>query len=198
MRGIGITDASKQNKADAMRIAAILRGAGCASRHTKHGKAWRTVTPDEVSPEVSPGVVIKSVNEFNDLKKGDTSTPVLPQTLHAPARPARVTRAGAHAHEWGENAVEVSPGAKPLKPNGEGVMTPAVTPAVTPAWAADWPTWDGRCGADPDCIREWIALAGGGYARRTATLPTACREHPEALKRLLSHITLQAWTVDWT
>jgi hypothetical protein len=66
------------------------------------------------------------------------------------------------------------------------------------AWAADWPTWDGRCGADPAAIREWIALAGGTSAGRLATLPASCREHPAALKRLLSHITLQAWKVDWT
>jgi putative DNA primase/helicase len=58
MRGIGIADTSKHTKAEAMRIAAILRDAGYASRHTKHGKAWRKVTPAEVSPEVSPGVVI--------------------------------------------------------------------------------------------------------------------------------------------
>jgi hypothetical protein len=85
MRGIGIVDTSKHTKAEAMRIAAILRDAGCASRHTEHGKAWRRLTPAERCQEVSAGVVSPFVNDFNDIQKTDTSTPDFAQTLHARA-----------------------------------------------------------------------------------------------------------------
>jgi hypothetical protein len=134
------------------------------------------VTPDEVSPGLSsglsPGFVTTSPNDFNDIQKGDTSTPVLPQTLHAHARTARVTRAGAHVN-LGENEAEVSPGSKPLKPNGGMVSdTSVTTQAVTPPWT-DWAAWRSRCAREPDAHLAWLAAAGGTVHDGVARLPKA-------------------------
>jgi predicted P-loop ATPase len=196
LKALHLVDASKRDDKATKRVVRILRTNGFTPHRTETARLWSRPAPD-TAPEPSGATVMQKPLDIN---APDGMTVMTPENTRAPAHvSARVTRAGAHPGDPSKTGVRTVIPSAALKTNEKTLSAPADgSDPVSAAWAADWPTWDGRCGADPAAIREWIALAGGTSAGRLATLPASCREHPAALKRLLSHITLQAWKVDWT
>jgi hypothetical protein len=199
-QALAIQDAAKHDKRAAIRVGRVLRIAGYVSRHTEHGNLW--ARPESSSATLS-GTLSATLSGDNSHKsdtyiKADEPDEIFDDNTraHAAAHPQPQPRATS------ENREKFVSSSAALK--SQGFLPDELSPAdklkfvSPPAWAEDWPTWDGRCGADPDCIKEWIALAGGACERRSVTLPASCRQHPAAIKRLLSHIALQAWKVDWT
>jgi hypothetical protein len=194
LKALHLVDASKRDDKATKRVVRILRTNGFLPHRTRPRGCGpsRLLTPP-------PNRHLRPSQNPLDINAPDGMTVMTPDGTRAPAHvSARVTRAGAHPGDPSPASLPSPPSAA-LKTNGKTLTAPADgSDPVSAAWAADWPTWDGRCGADPAAIREWIALAGGTSAGPRVTLPASCREHPAALKRLLSHITLQAWKVDWT
>jgi predicted P-loop ATPase len=197
LKALHLVDASKRDDKATKRVVRILRTNGFTPHRTSTARLW--TKPSDTVPEPSPATVTQNPL-YNNAPDGMTVvTPDVDAHTRAHTR-VRDVCARTPPGEPSKSGVTTVTTDIPLRHNGNFVSVQGDTgiEPSPPAWAADWPTWDGRCGADPAAIRDWIALAGGTSERRSVTLPASCRLHPAALKRLLSHITLQAWKVDWT